>query len=257
MLTILLFRAILKYMERIKALKNLGLNDKEARCYLALLPLNQATAYMVALRAGIKKPTAYVVLETLVSKGFVLKMPSQDKIKYLAKSPKECLATAHEKIKAAQEALPELMAMQNSILDKPKIYFFEGRAGLHLIDEDILKTADEVISFTTPRFVMTENEKMSKEYIKKRVKAGVRARVIGQDSPEVLGLKRKDQAELRETRILPAELFSSEVEMGVCGNKVFASNYKKEFGLIIEDKDISSSLRKIFELIWNGEKIVE
>ena len=98
---------------------------------------------------------------------------------------------------------------------------------------------------------------MSKEYIKKRVKAGVRARVIGQASPEVLGLKRKDQAELRETRILPAELFSSEVEMGVCGNKVFASNYKKEFGLIIEDKDISSSLRKIFELIWNGEKIVE
>jgi hypothetical protein len=54
-------------MDRIKALKYIGLNDKEARCYLALLPLNQATAYMVALRSRIKKPTAYVVLESLVN----------------------------------------------------------------------------------------------------------------------------------------------------------------------------------------------
>lgn len=243
-------------MKLIESLENLGLNDKEAKCYLALLPLRQATAYMVALRSGLKKPTVYVVLENLVSKGFALKMPSQEKTFYIAKTPKECFSIAKDRMQAAQEALPELMAMQNSVGAKPKVYFFEGKEGLDLVDDDILKTNSEIISFTTPRFVVTENEKKSKEYIKKRVKAKIAARVIGQISNEMLALKKRDESELRQTRLLPIELFSSEVEMGVCGNKVFASNYKKEFGLIIEDKDISSGLRKIFEMIWNSEYII-
>ncbi len=244
-------------MELIKPLKDIGLNDKEARCYLALLPLNQATAYMVALRSGVKKPTAYVILESLVSKGFALKIPSQKKIKYMAKSPEECFAFASEKIKLAQEALPALMAIRNSISDKPKAYYFEGKSGLDLIDADILKIKSEVIAFTTPLFVMTENEKTSKAYIKKRIATGIQARVIGQVSAEVADLKKMDKAELRQTRMLPAELFSSEVELGICGDKVYVSNYKKKFGLIIEDKDISATLKKIFEVVWNSEKIVK
>jgi HTH-type transcriptional regulator, sugar sensing transcriptional regulator len=244
-------------MELIKSLKDIGLSDKEARCYLALLPLNQATAYMVALRSGIKKPTAYVILESLVNKGFALKIPSQKKIKYMAKSPRECLAFVSERMKLAQEALPELMAIRNSISDKPKVYYFEDKEGLDLIDADILKLRSEIVSFTTPLFVTNENEKASKAYIKKRISAGTLARVIGQVSAEVQDLKKRDKTELRQTKMLPSELFSSEVELGICGNKVYVSNYKKKFGLIIEDKDISATLQKIFELVWSSEKIVE
>lgn len=244
-------------MKLIQSLENLGLNRKEAKGYLALLPLRQATAYMVAIRSGLKKPTAYVVLENLVNKGFALKIPSQEKTFYVAKSPKECFSIAKERMQSVQEALPELMAMQNSITDKPKVYFFEGKEGIDLIDEETLKNNGEVISFTTPRFISTENEKAGKAYIKKRIRMGVKARVIGEVSDEVLSLKARDKEELRQTRLLPSELFSSEVEMGICGEKVFASNYKKGFGLIVEDKDISSSLRKIFELIWNSEKIIK
>jgi len=244
-------------MKLLQYLENLGLNDKEAKCYLALLPLHQATAYMVAIRSGLKKPTAYVILEGLVSKGFALKIPNQDKTFYIAKSPKECFLSAREKIETVREILPELMAMQNSITDKPKIYFFEGRDGIDLVDAEILKMKEDIISFTTPRFVKAEDDKNGKEYVKKRIKAGIHARVIGEMSKEILDLKSKDEKEMRETRMLPTELFSSDIELGECGGKIFISNYKKEFGIMLEDKDVCAVFKKVFEIVWNSEKIVE
>jgi sugar-specific transcriptional regulator TrmB len=244
-------------MEYIEMLQNLGLNDKEARCYLALLPLNRATAYMVALRSGLKKPTAYVVLESLVNKGFAIKIPHQDITKYVAKSPKDCVAMIRERLNSTRDILPELMAMQNSIEDKPKVSFFEGKEGINLVDNDMLKATSEILAFTTPRFVKTEEARAGKEYIKKRVKSGIRVRAIGEVSSELEALKQKDKKELRQTRMLPVESYSSEVEIGIYDNKVFVSNYKKEFGLIIEDKDISSTLRKIFEIVWDSQKIIK
>ena len=48
------------YMKYLEELVNLGLNEKEATIYLTLLSLNKATAYYIALKSGLKKPTTYV-----------------------------------------------------------------------------------------------------------------------------------------------------------------------------------------------------
>ena len=52
-----------------EALRNFGLNDKEARVYVALLELGQTTAYAIAERSGLKRPTVYVILDDLRQKG--------------------------------------------------------------------------------------------------------------------------------------------------------------------------------------------
>lgn len=55
----------------IQSLQALGLNEKEARAYLALLDLKKAGVLAIAKRAGIKRPTAYHVLESLKAKRLV------------------------------------------------------------------------------------------------------------------------------------------------------------------------------------------
>ena len=55
-------------------LKNLGLNDKEANIYLALLQLGKSTATKIAKKSGLKRPTTYVIIEQLIDKGFVQKL---------------------------------------------------------------------------------------------------------------------------------------------------------------------------------------
>ena len=62
-------------MDMKQALKTIGLSDKESAVYMALLQLGQATAYAVAVKSGLKKPTTYIILDELIEKGLVLKVP--------------------------------------------------------------------------------------------------------------------------------------------------------------------------------------
>ncbi|MDO8581442.1 MAG: helix-turn-helix domain-containing protein [bacterium] len=53
-------------------LQTLGLNDKEASVYEALLAMKKGTALSLAQRAHIKRPTTYHVLASLQDKGLVV-----------------------------------------------------------------------------------------------------------------------------------------------------------------------------------------
>lgn len=109
-----------KYEE---ALQGLGLNQKEALIYVSLLQLGKATAYKIAQKSGLKKPTVYVILEELRQKGLVLKIPYPKKQIYSAKHPQELIHEAEERLKRVNSALPELLALtQNE--DKAQCHVF-------------------------------------------------------------------------------------------------------------------------------------
>ena len=57
-------------MEIQDVLKSIGLDDKEARVYMALLELGTATVHPIANKAEIKRPTTYLILEQLLKKRF-------------------------------------------------------------------------------------------------------------------------------------------------------------------------------------------
>ena len=57
-------------MDPKESLKHIGLNEKEIQIYLSLLELGSSTVLAIAKRSGIKRPTAYLVLQSLVEKGF-------------------------------------------------------------------------------------------------------------------------------------------------------------------------------------------
>ena len=52
-------------------LQHIGLNEREAKVYLAALELGPSPVQKIAQRAGIPRATVYLVLDDLRSKGFV------------------------------------------------------------------------------------------------------------------------------------------------------------------------------------------
>ena len=54
-----------------KDLQEIGLNEKEAKVYVASLELGQGSAAEIAKKAGINRATAYFVLESLMKIGLV------------------------------------------------------------------------------------------------------------------------------------------------------------------------------------------
>src|SRR3990172_4496626 len=117
-------------MNLVESLQSIGLNEKEAKVYLALLQLGKATAYSVSIRSGLKKPTTYVILDQLVKKGYALKIPRTKKHLFIAESPEKVTALAKERFDSAREFLPELMALQKSETEKVNVSYFEGLEGI-------------------------------------------------------------------------------------------------------------------------------
>lgn len=233
------------------------LDEKESAIYLAALETGIATAREIAKRAGIQRTYFYDLSEKLLKLGLLQQISKGKKRYFQAADPEKLLEIQEEKLQELKSALPDLKALQNTKGQKPKVYFFEGRAGIDQVNEDTLKYKDEILGFTTPRFVSADEEKLSREYIAKRKSLGIKVRAIGEVSPELAKLQSRDREDLRETRMLPKDLFSSEVEIGMYGNKIFFSNYKDQFGMTIEDSEISKTMKKIFELIWNSGRVIE
>lgn len=234
-----------------------NLDEKESAVYLATLETGIATAREIAKRAGIQRTYFYDLSEKLLKLGLLQQISKGKKRYFRAAEPEKLVEMQEERLKELRNALPEFKALQNTQGQKPKVYFFEGRAGIDQVNEDTLKYKGECLAFTTPCFISAGEEKLSREYIAKRKAQRIKVRVIGEVSPEIAKIKSRDKEDLRETRMLPKDLFSSEVEIGMYGNKVFFANYKNQFGLIIEDNEITKTLKNIFEIIWRGGFVIE
>jgi len=122
-------------MDTSEALVKNGLNEKEAKVYLALLELGTASAYSIAPKAGLKRPITYIVLEDLRQKGLVSIVPREKKTLYTAEAPNKLLTEVKQRQELLQRFMPNMEALYNSKKEKPQVQLFEGMEGVKLIYE--------------------------------------------------------------------------------------------------------------------------
>ena len=244
-------------MDLTKTLEELGLNKKEAAIYLATLELGEASALNITKKAGIQRTYFYDLSERLIVLGLLRQIKKGKKRFFAALEPDKLLDLEEKKLESLKEALPQLKSLFNTKGQKSKIFYYEGIEGIRQIINDSLSFKSEVLFFETPQIVALDQQRLLKEYIKKRIALGIKVRVIGEMSTEILNMKTRDKDELRETRILPKNIFSSDVEIGIYGNRIYIVNFKDEFGFIVEDSQITKTLKMIFEIVWASGKIIE
>lgn len=239
-------------MDTINILEQFGISNKGAQIYLATLELGLCTASQISHKTKIQRTLVYDLIKKLIAQGLINTV-IKDKINlFTAISPDLLLEIEEQKINRLKKSLPEFQAIYNTRNKKTKVSYYEGKDGIDLINNDSLKHKGELVAFTSPLYVTFRQKYIEKEYAERRKSVGNRARIIGEQSPEVIELKRKDGESMRETKILPKEIFSSNIEIGIYGDKVCIVDYKDEFGLIIEGQSISRTLKKIFEIVWNN-----
>ena len=70
-----------------KDLQAVGLQEKEAKVYLAALELGKGTAQQIAIKAELKRPTTYVIMEELMRQGLVSSFYEGKKQYFVAENP--------------------------------------------------------------------------------------------------------------------------------------------------------------------------
>lgn len=242
-------------MNLIEALQNLGLNEKEAKVYLALLKKNRCSAYWISKESGLKKPTTYVILDELIKKGLAYKVPREKKQQFVAKSPKEVMALAEEKLVSAKEALPELLALSEGERPKPKTLFFEGLSGVreNFRWENRKMQNKEVLGFyahvgDAPKEVID----FFWEYIGDFKKNNCRARAIVPDHPNLREFREKDAGNNQQMKVIPFNEYSANISIDIGEDFVSFFSFKDLQVTLIENKDIADTMRQIFEMVWKN-----
>ncbi len=233
-------------------LKKLGLSDKEAKVYLALLEIGEGPVQEIAHKAGVNRATTYVILDSLMKQGMVSTVEKGKKTHYAAENPEalsRLFRLREEEIKAKEKefasALPELQAIFNRAGSKPKVRFFEGREGIEAVRRDVVKSRpDELITFGAPDEVFAFLPSAASDAQRQLIaKVKVRTLYTSRQGNKPIG---------GEYRELPADRYSLSGEITVYGEKIAMVSYKeKPSGVIIESADLASSLRQIFSALWD------
>lgn len=246
----------------IQQLKQVGLSDKQAKVYLAVLELGEASALQISRHSGVNRVTCYQALDRLAAEGLVREVKVEGKSRFVAEMPKKLLENLLDKkisterqILALEKVLPELESLYNYSEVKPKIRFYEGVEGLKQIYQDTLEEKKEILAFTAYHRVDASLKRwLDKHYVPQRVKRNIFAKVIAPSSEFAQKFKRLDSRQNRHTLLVPADKFPFSIEVNIYGNKVAIISFvKKEMmGVIIESKEVAATFRLIFQLAWQG-----
>lgn len=237
-------------------LKNLDLNDKEARLYLALLEKGVSTAYEVAAKADIKRPTAYAILDDLAKRAIVHKVPGSDKKMYRVAPPEILLERQQSKLNEVQDVMPQLKAKENTGAEKTSVQYFEGEAGVREVLNYKLEEleGDEIIGF----YAKTSEEIMDRfdnyvEYNETLKRKDITMRGVAPADESLEWSRKQDKKYGRTFREIETDKYSSDVAIEVGTTFVRIFDPLNLQGLVIENSSLADTMREIFEIVWESQ----
>jgi len=236
-----------------KDLGKIGLDENEAKVYLAALELGEASVQQLARKSGVIRTTIYGIIPQLKERGLLSSSSRKVKTVYVAESPIKLKNDLKEKEYFLEKLLPELLSVANNIDKKPKIKFFEGFGGLKDVYIDTLEYPDqELLAWISEKYIESFDEEFLYDYyVPERVKRKIWVRALAPDDPRISRFKEEDEKSLRRTRLIPTEKFPFNVEINLYGkNKIGIISLEEKIGLIIESEKIYSTLKSIFEINW-------
>ncbi len=233
----------------LSTLTGLGLNDKEARVYLACLELGSGTVQEVATKSRVKRTSIYNFLDTLIADGYVSEVRRGSRVILVAESPELLRRKAEQRLSSITQGLPGLLELFRKSGEQPRVHFYQGITGIKRVYEDSLATAKPIVAFSNFEKMMPLMQKFLWDYASRRAAKGIEFSTIAQPGEWANKVFRRN-AEQRRTMKIAKDL-DLDVEINIYGNKAALISFEHPFvGVIIEDKAIANSLRSIWQLLW-------
>ncbi len=236
-------------------LKSAGLDAKEAKAYLALLELGEATMGQLVKKSKLKRTTLYDTIDSLKDDGLVSLSKRDKKIVYIAENPRKIIEQLDEKKASVEKMLPELLSITNALHKKPRIRYFEGIEGIKEVYKDTLRFPNQKLqAWVAEEMIHKFDQKFLDEYYTpRRLEKKIWAEVIAPDLPNIRTYKGIDTKSLRVTRLIDSNKFPFEVEISLYGrDHIGIMSFHDQLGLIIESESISRTLKSIFALQWES-----
>lgn len=240
-----------------KYLEEIGLSEKEAQVYLALLQVDSDSIQDIAKKTGINRTTVYPVLESLAKKGLVGEIQDGKKTNYQAAAP-ERLETFVERQKVTLEehaarlkdVIPQIKSIQREHGERPVVKLFDGREGAISAYEEFFNIKDE----KEKEGYFLFNQNILQQVFTEEERARFRKIRVGKEVyPNTIYNNKDGDGEFtsKGTRLrINDEKYPIKVDMTTIGDSVIITTLgKKMMSLVIKSSDIADTFKSIFKYV--------
>jgi len=243
----------------LKHLEELGLTEKEARVYLALLPHRDIGSSKIIRATGLHGQFVYNALESLEEKGLAKHVVERGRKKFTANTPKRILALLEEKRLSAQSIVRQLESRFAGAHEQDfEVYQGESAFVAHQMDLLYVQPVGapvDVIATETEEYMETLRKYgMHEEYEKVRLERKISVRYIGSEhqGEYLAGMKRTRK--LWEHRQLPG-LATGIMSIDVWADRTTFISYAEPFlCFTLVNKEVTDGYRQFFETLWKMAK---
>ncbi len=246
------FKSILENSEA-ELLKTLGLTEEELAVYLAALELGQANLQEISRKSGVKRTSIYNFLDRLKGRQLLIETKKGKRHVYSAAKPSHLLQLERSRMVSLERLVPQLLAIDNRARHKPKVTYHESIDGMKEIYGQMLEDKQTIYAWEDlDRMFDIMPPQWTKTYPTERAAKKIPLRAITRDTPFAREFVAEKNVEYsRESRLLPAEEFGTDIE--IFGDKVALFSLRKDFpfGVLIEDPGLARTLKIIWQEQWS------
>lgn len=234
-------------------LGEVGLSEKEIEVYRALLKLGEETASRISEIANLNRVTAYVLLKSLMEKGFC-SVFTKNNIQYFKPiRPEQIVGLLKEKENKVKAILPMLKGDEGAVSEKPEISLFEGKKGVAAMLELMLREAGrrkEVLAYGNLSVAEKVIEYETLYWRKTRLSMGIQMNAVVDSLKGFEPRKEKLWKKLSKWKE-NKELSGLDVFVLISGDVVSYTTFKGEVvAVVIKNKEIANKERFNFGGLW-------
>ncbi|MBD3330328.1 hypothetical protein GF354_02235 [Candidatus Peregrinibacteria bacterium] len=241
----------------------IGLSKTEVKVYLHLLGIGSQAVSIIASECSLNRTTAYSVLKSLLSKGFVA-MVKKNNITYYSSNDPNCIVTYLEKKAKSfdfhktqlKKLIPKIRKVNSNIsYTKPHVEYREGIEAIRYILLDELQASPYVHMFLP---LESQFPELLNEFISIAIDLQKDIKIIAPDTKKSgaffaefysCGFSKANVLFLKNEEF--GSVFASSVN--IYKNKLIMFNFvkRKEYAVSIDSKELHLIQKKIFQPIWN------
>jgi sugar-specific transcriptional regulator TrmB len=239
-----------------KDLQSVGLQEKEAKVYLAALELGKGTVQQIALKAELKRPTTYVIMEDLMQQGLVSSFYEGKKQYFVAENPERLVDVLQQQKQEVEKRqiqlktlLPQLQSINNRQTGKPVVKYYEGKEGVISMVQDCTKSSygqEICMAYSRDAIANVFDKETLEKFRQDRLGQDIKVRALYTSSYDEV----KDVSKTKAVKLSQEEL-PIDCDVAIYNDKVRIASLKNRIiGVVIEDKEIAKAFKSLYELAW-------
>jgi len=236
-------------------LQELGLSEKEAAVYLALLPRRDTGTSNLIRVTGLHGQFVYAALAKLEDLGLAKHVIQGGRKKFSANAPARLMSLIEEKRLAAQSVAKELQSRFAGAHEQD-FEVYQGESAFIAHQMDLLRRAPQggtldAIATETERFQKTfETYGMWEEYLKLQEEKQIKIRYLGSEAQRERLQKREQNEPLWTFKILPGHS-TGNISIDVQAETVTFITYGDPMlCFTLTSKEVADGYRQFFNAVW-------